>query len=657
VVITLGGTSSSAGQPERAREVRLSDPFGVAAAEDGTVFVADAGEAPRILRIAPEGRIDTIAGGARGFADGPGGSARFDTPSGIAIGAGGVLYVADTGNHAIRRISADGHVTTLAGDGVVGDADGLGRLARFNGPIGIAVDGRGRVLVADTYNDRLRAISPDGLVTTVAGTVAGAEDGDALSARFDTPCGVAVDRAGLIYVADTGNGAVRRIDAAGTVATLAREIDGTPMRPIGIAVDPRGAVFVSDERGRVIEIAPDLQARTLAGSISGFADGAGTEARFRRTAGLALAAEGRVVTVDAGNGVLRVVAAPSRAPLLLPRPPGLRPGFDRETFERTPLLWPISPMDGPYEIAGTMGEARGIEGAERFHAGVDVRVDQGTWVRAVRDGAIASPISTGDFGSLNEWLRIGAISYVHVRTGRSRTGQLVDHDGFVAGFDAAGKLARVRVRRGTRFAAGEVIASVNPFNHVHLNVGSPGEEVNPLALRLPFFEDRIPPTIAAGGIMLYDEAWQAIPRRRRQPPIVSGLVRIVLDAWDQADGNRPNRRLGLYSLGYEVLRADGTAAPGFEHPQATIVFDRLAAQPDAAALVYAPGSGIPFYRGRRTRFLYVVTNTFSGGAAAEGFWDTTRLLPGPYTLRIHARDVRGNEAMANRDLKVEVGRR
>jgi hypothetical protein len=215
----------------------------------------------------------------------------------------------------------------------------------------------------------------------------------------------------------------------------------------------------------------------------------------------------------------------------------------------------------------------------------------------------------------------------------------------------------VRVRRGTRFAAGEVIASVNPFNHVHLNVGPPGEEVNPLALRLPHFEDGIAPTIAAGGILLYDQAWQPIRRQRRQPPLLSGLVRIVVDGWDQADGNRPNRRLGLFSLGYEVLKPDGSTAPGFEHARQTLEFDRLAVQPDAAALVYAPGSGIPFYRGRRTRFLYIVTNTFRDGAASEGFWDTSGLPAGAYTLRIHARDVRGNEALANRDLKVVIGDR
>jgi hypothetical protein len=161
---------------------------------------------------------------------------------------------------------------------------------------------------------------------------------------------------------------------------------------------------------------------------------------------------------------------------------------------------------------------------------------------------------------------------------------MVEHDGFVPDFDSTGKLARVRVRRGTRFAAGDVIASVNPFNHVHLNVGWAGEEINPLDLRLIHFEDGIRPTIAAGGIRLYDEAWQPIPRQRRKPAVVAGRVRIVVDGWDQADGNRPNRRLGLYALGYQILKADGTPVAGFERPRETIEFDRLALQPDAVSL-------------------------------------------------------------------------
>jgi murein DD-endopeptidase MepM/ murein hydrolase activator NlpD/sugar lactone lactonase YvrE len=646
VVVTIAGDTSTD---------RLADPFGVAAAPDGMVFVADAGDEPRILRISPGHVVRTIAGGTRGFADGDGGGARFDSPSGLAIDRDGVLYVADTGNHAIRRVTPDGHVTTLAGDGVAGDADGPGNQARFNGPIGIAIDGQGRVIVADTYNDRIRAITHDGVVTTIAGgNGSGSDDGTPSQARFDTPCAVATDSAGNIYVADSGNGTIRLIDATGTVSTLARDREGITLRPVGIVLDPGGALYVADERGRIIELTADSRGRMVAGALPGFKDGAGEEARFRRLAGLASAGDGRLVAADAGNGAIRLIAARSRLPLLLPPSPLFHPGFDRDAFARTPLLWPVTPMDGPHEVAGTMGEARGAEGAERFHAGIDVRIEEGTLVRAVRDGTVISPISTGDFGSLNEWLRIGSISYVHVRAGRSRSSEMVEQDGFVAGFDSAGKLARVRVRRGTRVAAGDVIASVNPFNHVHLNVGWAGEEVNPLDLRVSYFEDGVPPTIAAGGIRLYDEAWQPIQRQRRKPPVVPGRVRIVVDGWDQADGNRPNRRLGLYSLGYQILKADGTPVAGFERPRETIQFDRLALQPDAAALVYAPGSGIPFYRGRRTRFLYIVTNTFKGGAAAEGFWDTSSLAPGTYVVRIHARDVRGNEAVGNRDLSVVV---
>ena len=167
----------------------------------------------------------TLAGGTRGFADGDGAGARFDSPSGLAIDRDGVLYVADTGNHAIRRVAPDGHVTTLAGDGVAGDADGPGNQARFNGPIGIASTARVGVIVADTYNDRIRSIANDGIVTTIAGSAgSGSDDGAVDQARFDTPCGIAVDTAGTIYVADSGNGAIRRIDAAGDGFDASHEI-------------------------------------------------------------------------------------------------------------------------------------------------------------------------------------------------------------------------------------------------------------------------------------------------------------------------------------------------------------------------------------------------------------------------------------------------
>ena len=224
-----------------------------------------------------------VAGGTRGFADGDGRAAQFDSLSGLAIDRDGVLYVADTGNHAIRRVAPDGGVTTLAGDGIAGDADGTGSQARFNGPVGVAIDAQGRVIVADTYNDRIRSITRDGVVATVAGGGgAGAEDGPADLARFDTPCGIAADAAGNIYGADSGNGAIRRIDTAAQVSTLTRDIEGLPLRPIGIVVDARGTSYISDERGRIVELTSDLRGRTVAGTLPGFRDGPGRDARFRR---------------------------------------------------------------------------------------------------------------------------------------------------------------------------------------------------------------------------------------------------------------------------------------------------------------------------------------------------------------------------------------
>ena len=164
----------------------------------------------------------------------------------------------------------------------------------------------------------------------------------------------------------------------------------------------------------------------------------------------------------------------------------------------------------------------------------------------------------------------------------------------------------------------------------------------------------MPPTIARGGIRLVDVNGQPMKRRVNGRVVVQGQARIVVDAWDQAEGNRPERRLGLYDLGYQILHRDGTPVAGFEEVRHTLRFDRLAYDANAARLAYAEGSGIPFYGGRRTRFLYVVTNTLKGGVATEGVWDTTTLEPGDYIVRIWAADIRGNAATSNRDLLVTV---
>jgi hypothetical protein len=655
IVLVLAGDGVRQSLDGERSRARFSEPFGIAATADGTVYVSDAGGADRIRRITPDGFVATIAGWRPGFADGVGPEARFSTPSAIALDADGTLYVADTGNNAIRRVTADGRVTTYAGDGTPGYRDGPAASAQFNGPIGIAVDRDGRVFVADTYNDRIRMIDRMGIVSTVAGTGGpGWTDGPISSAQFHTPSGVAVLPSGDLLVADTGNSVIRAI-SHGVVTTPPSTAPAALWRPVGITAAATGDVYVTDDRGRVVEISPAGAVRTLAGSSAGFRDGAGADALFRGPTGVAIVEPGHLVVADARNGLVRLVGAASRLGLRAPASPRIDPAFDLASFAAVPLLWPVAPFGGPHEIAGTMGEARG-EDAERFHAGVDIRVEHGTDVHAIRPGVVSSPVSTDAFGTLNEWLRIGGLTYVHVRVARTEHGMPFDLTRFVPAYNDKGKMVGMRVKRGARFAAGERIATVNAFNHVHLNVGWPGEEHNALALRIPQFEDTIEPTIAPKGVQLQDEAGAPLTTHLRGRVVVTGRVQIIVDAWDQSDGNRPERRLGLYRIGYQVLHDDGSPVEGFERPLETLRFDQLLSDPAAASIVYAPGSGIPFYGERRTQFLYRATSRLRQGVASQAFWDTSKLPLGDYVVRVWAADIRGNVAKENRDVAVTIVR-
>jgi sugar lactone lactonase YvrE/murein DD-endopeptidase MepM/ murein hydrolase activator NlpD len=617
---------------------RFSEPFGIAAAADGTIFVADAGHSDRIRRITADGHVSTVAGG-------------FSTPSGLALGPDGTLYVADTGTHTIRRITPDGSVSTLAGDGTPGYADGPAQLARFNGPIGIATAPDGRIFVSDTYNDRIRVIGVDGNVTTLAGSERpGADDGVAEGASFDTPTGLAFDARGILYVADTGNRIVRTVDMNGRVTTPTWAHGDGFFRPLGLAVGPDAEIYVADEGGRITEIRSDGAIRTIAGDGVGFRDGSGTTAQFRRPSGIALRRPGQLVVADAGNALVRGITATSQAGLQPPTSPAIRPRFDADAFALSPLLWPLAPLSDPHEVAGSFGEVRGDQ-QERFHVGIDVRVEQGTRVYAVRDGIVSSPISNNGVGALDEWMRIADLTYIHIRAGRSRD-TLLDSSRFVANYDGR-KLLRLRVKRGARFATGDLIGTVNRFNHVHMNVGWAGEEQNPLRFRLVRFEDTVAPTIPLDGIRVYDESWRLQTTRVHKRLLVAGRVHVMIDAWDQTDDNTPSRRLAPYELGYQVLQENGSPAPGFEKRRASLRFDGVGLSPDASRMVYGAGSGIPFYGGRRTRYLYIVTNRLDEGRASEGFWDTSRMPAGNYILRAWAADISGN--IVERDLPVAIG--
>jgi hypothetical protein len=168
--------------------------------------------------------------------------------------------------------------------------------------------------------------------------------------------------------------------------------------------------------------------------------------------------------------------------------------------------------------------------------------------------------------------------------------------------------------------------------------------------------DRAAPTIERDGIHLFDETGARLEEKRDGRLLLRGRVRIVVDAFDQVDGNQARRRLGLYRLGYQLLRPGGAPAPGFEQPRVQIEFNRLPPGDEPTKIAYADESGITVYGSKQTRFLYEVTNIVRDGRASRGVWDTGELPPGDYTLRIHASDFNGNEAETNRDISITIER-
>jgi len=194
----------------------LNYPSGLAADAAGDLYVADKYN-QRIIKVTPQGVVSTLAGSTPcgtgcpgGFADGTGAAAQFNYPGGVAVDAAGNVYVADPSNNRIRKVTPQGAVSTLAGS-TKGYADGTGSAAQFSSPSGVAVDVSGNVYVTDSGNSRIRRISPLGVVKTVAGSTVGLADGTGRAAQFSNPSGVAVDATGHVYVTDSGNHRIRKV--------------------------------------------------------------------------------------------------------------------------------------------------------------------------------------------------------------------------------------------------------------------------------------------------------------------------------------------------------------------------------------------------------------------------------------------------------------
>ncbi len=331
----FAGSSSSGTTDGTGTAARFKGITGITIDSSNNLYASDTGN-NTIRKITPAGVVTTIAGtaGSSGSTDAAGSSARFNSPWDIDIDGSGNLYIADRGNNLIRKLTLSGATytaSTIAGTaGLSGSTDGTGAAARFNAPTGIAVDSSGNIFVSDTNNDTIRKITSGGVVTTVAGlagvtSAAGSTDAIGTAAKFNSPWDIDIDSSGNLYVADKGNNLIRKLtNSSGTytVSTIAGtagsagSTDGTGAAarfnaPTGLAFNPAsGMIFVSDTNNDTIrQINPATnQVITVAGATIvsvGSTDGTGAAARFNAPTGLAVDASGNVFVTDTGNNTIR----------------------------------------------------------------------------------------------------------------------------------------------------------------------------------------------------------------------------------------------------------------------------------------------------------------------------------------------------------------
>ncbi len=276
-VINLAGTGTAgfSGDGGPAASAQLNAPRGVAVDAGGNLYIADALN-NRIRKVSSDGIITTLAGnGSLGYS-GDGGlavNAQLSGPRGLAVDGNGNLFIADFDNNTVRKISASGIITTVAGNGVAGfSGDGFAATkAQLNGPWGVAVDHAGNLFIADSANNRVRKVSSSGIISTVAGNGTAPEPsfnpmpvgdgGPAISSELSSPLGVTVDASGNLYIADSGDNVVRKVSATGIITTFiggGLSGHGAPMLPVSIAIDGSGNLFMTTELvGPIVKVSPE----------------------------------------------------------------------------------------------------------------------------------------------------------------------------------------------------------------------------------------------------------------------------------------------------------------------------------------------------------------------------------------------------------------
>jgi len=288
IITTIAGNGSNgfSGDGSAATSAMMAGPWGIALDSSGNLYIADVFNA-RVRKIASGGTISTVAGNGLLSYSGDGSAAvkaQLYSPRGVAVDAQGNLYIADSSNNRVRKVAAGGVITTVAGNGAAGfGGDGAAATsAQLNQPVALAVDASGNLYIADFANNRVRMVSPSGVISTVAGngTVGFGGDGSAAtSAQLNGPTAVTVDRAGNVYVSDFINNRVRKFTPGGNIATVAGNGlggfggDGGPAAsallngPYGLAVDASGNLYIADlDNSRIRKVTPDGTISTFAGN-------------------------------------------------------------------------------------------------------------------------------------------------------------------------------------------------------------------------------------------------------------------------------------------------------------------------------------------------------------------------------------------------------
>lgn len=630
-VTTFSGSTTGGGHVDAdGTAARFSMPLGLAIDPAGTLYVGDSRNHV-IRRVTRDGRVTTIAGkaGESGTADGQGTAARFNRPSGLALDSAGILYVADQVNHAIRRITPAGNVSTIAGKiGTSGTADGTGTAAQFTFPTDVAVDSAGNIYVADTSNHAIRKIAPGNIVTTLAGSkrTSGNGDGFGTQARFFSPWAVAVDAAGNVYVADTNNNLIRRVTPEGRVTTVAGNptndepgskdgigVEAEFSAPSGIDVDASGNLWVADTWNHTLrKITPSAQVSTLAGQpeVYGQRNSIGLDARFYAPTGIVVDPAGGFFIADRFNHAIRKVdtgfnvgtlagsmptygvanATGTNSRYFYPEGVTVDPSGNVFVVDFADAVRKITPSGQASLFAGAVDETGGTDGAgavARFYAPRGIASDSAgnlyvadTYNHTIRKITPAGVVSTiagvaGQFGYANGTGTQARFYYPHGVAvddrGNVYVGDTYNHririieptgvvttlaGGDTAGyFDGIGENADFRYPMGLAVDAARNVYVADWGNNVIRKIATNGQVSTVAGLRdqegfrdgtkaqAIFDEPRAVAVRSDGTLFVVEDEHHSI--RRIDP---AGNVTTVAGIWEtpgNVDGNGPNARLSF----------------------------------------------------------------------------------------------------------------